>query len=169
MSDRKYSRAQIALHWLSAFYIVWALIMGFSVSLFQVTAEFKATVAAINISLATLFIPFFIIRLYLRYQFIRKRLHRSAKPLVSFIHNLIYLIISLVLVSGVLMMDRPIEVFSLLTLPQPIHDPAWLTGFKKVHLLSNSLLGGLISLHVLAVIKHEWAGTRVLRRMTFKV
>lgn len=169
MHDRKYSRAQIALHWLSALYIAWALVMGFSVSLFQVTAEFKATVAAMNISLATLFIPIFIIRLYLRYHFVRRHPPKTAEPLVSFVHNLIYLIISLALVSGVLMMDRPIEVFNLLTFPQPIHDPAWLTGLKKVHLLSNSLLGVLISLHVLAVIKHEVVGIRVLRRISFRM
>jgi cytochrome b561 len=169
MNDRKYSRTQIALHWLSALYIVWGLVMGFYVSLFHVTAELKASVAAMNISLAALFTPLFIIRLYLRFHFVRHRRPKTAEPLVSFVHNLVYLIVSLVLLSGVLMMDRPIEVFGLLTLPQPIHDPAWLNGFKKVHLLSNSLLAMLISLHVLAVIKHEVTGTRVLKRMTFRI
>lgn len=168
MNTRTYTTAQVALHWLSALFILWALVMGFYVSLFNVSTHFKEAVAALNVSLATLFIPFFILRFYLRVKSMRERKVKT-EPLVSFIHNLIYAVTGLVLVTGVLMMDRPIDVFDWFTLPQPITHTVWLNAFMKVHLVSNGVLGILVALHVLAVVKHEWAGTRVLQRMRFGV
>jgi cytochrome b561 len=87
--------------------------------------------------------------------------------LALFAHTLIYLVISLVLVTGVLMMDRPIDVFGLLEIAQPLSDPGLISRFLTLHVWACIFLALLIVLHIGAVIVHELCGHRVLRRMSF--
>ncbi len=158
------------LHWLSAVIIVWALSSGFYVSLFDVALTVKEWVAFINVSLTTVFLPFFVVRLYI---FLRRRrsdntMHRSlGEHLASFVHGLIYLVVSMVLVTGILMMDRVINVFDLLFIPQPLQDPYWIQLFLKIHVWACVVLAVLVGLHMSAVIKHEVSGRRVLGNMWF--
>lgn len=165
MRTSHYTWGQVALHWLSALFIIWALVMGSYVALFNVSATFKAMIAALNVSLSMLFIPFFAVRTWLRIRHLRAHGHSPGERLAGWVHNLIYSVTGLVLATGVLMMNRPIEIFSWLTLPQPLLDPLWLQRFHVLHVGLNVLLAALVVLHVLAVVKHEWAGVRVLRRM----
>lgn len=165
MKPAHYTFTQVSLHWLSAAFILWALVMGFSVMLLDVSSAFKATIAGLNVSLSILFIPVFALRTWLRLRHLRAHGHRPGERLAGVIHNVIYAVTALVLLTGVLMMDRPIQVFSWVTLPQPILDPVWDHRFHTLHAACNALLGMLVALHVLAVVKHEAVGKRVLRRM----
>lgn len=168
MSHNKYTRAQIALHWLSAFIILWSLCAGSYVALFKVSQDVKSMLTALNISMTTLFIPFFLVRVVLRINHLRKYTAAPGEILATFVHNLIYLITGMVLLTGVLMMDRPIVVFGLLSMPPLITSPELLRGFHAAHQQSTAMLGGLVLLHLLAVVKHELSGNRILKRMSFQ-
>lgn len=168
MGRHCYTPQQKYLHWVSAVIIVWALVSGFYVALFDVTSATKSWVAFVNVSITTVLIPLFVWRLYLaltrrtgsvgqRYSFTEK--------LVVFAHWIIYLVIGIVLITGVLMMDRPITVFDLFFIPQPLKDPYWIGLFFTVHIWSCAVLALLVAVHVAAVLTHEIVGHRVLKRM----
>lgn len=165
MKTIPYSATQVMLHWLSAVFILWALIMGSSVAVFDVSPEFKSMIAALNVSLSVLFIPFFVVRALLRIGYLKRHGAQADERLAGFIHNLIYAVTGVVLVTGVLMMNRPIQVFSWFTLGQPLTNPLWLHRFHTLHIVANALLGALVVLHMLAVVKHQLSGKPVLRRM----
>nr|WP_229631855.1 cytochrome b/b6 domain-containing protein [Pseudomonas quercus] len=156
------------LHWLNAGIILWALLAGFYVALLPVAADVKHWVAWVNVSLTTLMIPLFIWRCLLAF---RRRGRAVAQPpalmgrLATAVHLLLYFTITVVLVTGVLMMERPIVVFGWFALPQPLQSPALTGGFHTVHIASCYVLAGLVGVHVLAVLKHALAGQPVLRRM----
>ncbi|WP_019211452.1 cytochrome b [Yersinia massiliensis] len=165
----KYSWQQIVLHWISAVIIVWATVTGFYVALFDVAPTLKTLIGFINVSLTTLFIPVFIIRLY--YYFTAEKPEEiNTTRLTIFIahavHFIIYLNIMIVMVTGVLMMERDINVFGLFMIPQPIHNLAVTSTFNTVHIISCTTLAALVLLHIAAVIKHELSGKRVLKRMS---
>ncbi|WP_433740404.1 cytochrome b [Pseudomonas putida] len=168
MTHSKYTTAQIALHWLSAFIILWSLCMGSYVALFNASPDIKSMITALNISMTTLFIPFFLLRTILRINHLHKHPAGPGELLATFVHNLIYLITAIVLLTGVLMMDRPITVFGLLSMPQLITDPQLLHSFHAAHQDSTGMLGGLLLLHLLAVAKHELSGNHILRNMSFQ-
>ncbi|RON10750.1 hypothetical protein BK659_04355 [Pseudomonas brassicacearum] len=170
MKTLSYTRAQKFLHWLSAVIIIWALVSGFYVALFEVALPVKEWVAFINVSMTTAFLPFFVVRLYLSFRRSRSSARQCstlAENVASFVHWLIYLVVSLVLVTGVLMMDRVINVFDLLFIPQPLQDPDWIQLFIKIHVWACVVLAALVALHMSAVIKHEVSGRRVLVNMWF--
>lgn len=169
MTVSGYSRQRVLLHWMSAAVILWTLASGFYVAGVNVSAQVRHWVAFINVSLTTVFIPFFIWRLFI---FIYHALHVSVvaslmlERLVLLAHSLIYLTVSIVLVTGVLMMDRPINVFEVLKIPQPLVNPGLIATSAAIHVWACVVLTVLIALHVGAVIVHEVCGHRVLRRMS---
>lgn len=164
-----YSGQRVWLHWLSAAVIIWTLVSGFYVAGVEVPARISQWVSFINVSLTTVFIPFFVWRLCL---FIAQVRHTNLSALsaekkrVFFVHALIYFTVIVVLVTGVLMMDRPIDVFAAVEIAQPLSDPALIGVFLTIHVWSCLFLSALIVLHVGAVIVHELCGRRVLRRMS---
>ncbi|MCS3409169.1 cytochrome b [Serratia sp. AKBS12] len=164
----KYSRPQIILHWLSAAIIIWATLSGFYVAIVGVADPVSDAIGFFNVSITTVFIPLFILRCYY-FLSAPKPTDANANPWLNFIahatHLLLYVTILVVLITGVLMMERAINVFHLFTLPQPLHDP-WLTGlFNRIHIISCAVLAALIALHIAAVIKHEWQNKQLLKRM----
>ena len=64
MNTADYSTCQKLLHWVSAVIIVWALLSGSVVAIFAVPASVKAWVFFFNVSLTTLYIPVFVVRVY---------------------------------------------------------------------------------------------------------
>lgn len=164
-----YSTQRVWLHWLSAAVIVWTLISGFYVASVNASPRLAQWVAFFNVSLTTVFIPFFVWRLFI---FTSHARHTSVRAfdfmekLALFAHTLIYLVISIVLVTGVLMMDRPIDVFGLVQIAQPLSDPELISRFLIIHVWACVVLSVLIVLHVGAVVVHELCGHRVLRRMS---
>lgn len=164
-----YSRRRVLLHWLSAVIILWALASGFYVAFNPVSASTQQWVGSFNVSLTTLFIPFFVWRTWL---FVCEREANGTalslnKRLALAVHTLIYLVIGVVLVTGVLMMKSAISVFGLVRFPQPLADPALIELANTIHALSCMVLSMLVALHLCAVLWHEFSGRRVVRRMSF--
>ncbi|MEA5206355.1 cytochrome b [Enterobacter mori] len=166
----KYAWQQIILHWLSAVIIIWATISGFYVALFDVTPGLKNWMGFFNVSLTTVFIPFFVLRLWYMFRLGKPKEHAPATiatHVAHVAHMALYINISVVLISGVLMMERDINVFHLFILPQPISNLEVTQLCNKIHIFSCSTLGALVLLHILAVIKHELFGKRIMRKMWF--
>ncbi|AJI96148.1 prokaryotic cytochrome b561 family protein [Yersinia ruckeri] len=166
---KNYSWQQVILHWISAVVIIWATVTGFYVGLFNVSDELKTLTSFINVSLTTLLIPVFIIRLYFYFTSERPEeinTNPFTRLIAHLVHFLLYLNITLVLVTGVLMMERDINVFDIFIIPQPIQDLSITGIFNTVHVFSCATLGTLIVLHIAAVVKHELSGKKVLRRMS---
>lgn len=168
--EEKYNRTQVVLHWVSAIVIIWGTISGFTVALFDAAAAHKEWVGFVNVSLTTLFIPVFIVRLWWA--------KRSGKPkdnlltpreqrLSSIGHRLIYINITLVMITGVLMMERDINVFNWISFARPLHDPVITGLFNQLHKFSCATLGLLVAGHILAVVKHHHKGRNLLRRMSW--
>ena len=164
-----YSTQRVWLHWVSAAVIIWTLVSGFYVAFVDVPARVGERVAFINVSLTTVFIPFFVWRLFIFVVHARQASVNTLSPmekLALFVHTLIYLTVTVVLVTGVLMMDRPIDVFGWVDIAQLLSDPALIALFATIHVWSCLVLSLLIAMHVGAVIFHELCGHRVLRRMS---
>ncbi|MBV6824400.1 cytochrome b/b6 domain-containing protein [Pseudomonas sp. PD9R] len=172
MKNSGYSRQRVLLHWLSAVVILWTLASGFYVTGIEVSAGVKYWVGFINVSLTTVFIPFFVWRLCIfaaHARYTRVSALFFEEKLALFAHTLIYLTVSIVLVTGVLMMDRPINVFGVVEIAQPLSDPELIAQFFTAHVWACVVLSGLIAVHVAAVIVHEVCGHRILRRMSLRL
>ncbi|WP_447858935.1 cytochrome b [Enterobacter ludwigii] len=166
--SQKYHRSQIVLHWVSAAIIIWATLSGFYIAIFDASAAIRDAISFFNVSLTTVFIPLFVLRCYYALT-LPKPADANTNPWLNFIahatHRLLYIIIFVVLFTGVLMMERDINVFNIITLPQPLHDPNVTAWFNRIHIISCAALGVLVALHIAAVIKHELQGKRLLQRM----
>jgi cytochrome b561 len=82
-------------------------------------------------------------------------------------HCAIYVLTALVLVTGVLMMEKSADVFGLIRFGPVLTQPALHEAFSQLHIGSCIVLAALIALHVAAVIKHQLTGHSVLKRMWF--
>ncbi|WP_343047954.1 cytochrome b/b6 domain-containing protein [Pseudomonas reactans] len=167
-TPRVYSGSQVWLHWMSTVVILWALLSGFYMAVFDVAKNIKNGLAFFNISLTTLYIPFYIFRLYSSFfhGFSSGGKRRSLSDYMALlVHKSIYMVLGVVLVTGVLMMDRPINVFNFLRIAQPLADPVAIHGFTQVHIQACMVLLALVVLHVGAVIVHESCGRPVLKNM----
>ncbi|MGX1172624.1 cytochrome b [Pseudomonas sp. R151218B TE3479] len=164
-----YSRPRVLLHWLSAVIILWTLVSGFYVAYNPVSAATEHWIGSLNVSLTTLFIPLFVWRACLFVCALEP--HGTApapiKKLAFAVHAVIYLVIAVVLVTGVLMMKSTISVFGLVHFPQPLNDPTLIELASTTHTSACVVLSVLVALHLCAVAWHEFAGRRVVRRMTF--
>lgn len=171
VSVKRYTKAQVVLHWLSAVVILWALVSGFYISLLEVSAKIKSWVGSFNVSLTTLYVPFFVWRVIL---YVRRLgsgcfvFSNRMDYIVFAVHFVMYFLIFIVLLSGVLMMTRPISVFGLLNLAPLLSDGAVRDGFLIAHVGTCIALGLMVVVHIAAVVRHECAGRRVLKRMTFQ-
>jgi cytochrome b561 len=88
------------------------------------------------------------------------------RSLATGVHGLIYATIFAVLASGFLMVPNGYSFFGLIEIHTPFPKGALTDELFTVHRASCALLGGLVALHVLAVIKHQLiARNDVLRRM----
>lgn len=166
-----YSPYQIVLHWLSAIIIIWSTISGFWVSFFEMDPAVKNWVSFFNISLTTLFIPVFAVRIYLAYRQpsdIKAEARTLNDSLALWAHRGLYGLTTVVLLTGVMMMDRPINIFGLVSIPQPLDNPELIDVFFKIHVAACWILALLIGLHIAAVIKHEISGNPVMKRMSLK-
>lgn len=166
--NTKYSRMRIYLHWLSAIVIIWATFSGFYIFLGKPSADTKALISFINVSLTTCFIPFFILRVFYSLKHpsppvaaAQQKTHKMAKR----VHIVLYANISAVLITGVLMMDRAINVFNLFSIPAPFSNPAITHFFHSVHIFSCTTLALLVVMHILAVVKHQFSGHGIMHRM----
>ena len=168
MQVDKYCWQQILLHWVSALVIGWAMVSGFYVSAFDVAPATAHLVGFVNVGLTTLFIPIFLLRWLMRWVKARPGAvneNRRARRVAHVVHEVLYWLTALVLLTGVLMMDRAIDVFGWFAISPLISDPSWLSTWLKLHVAANVLLTLVVALHVGAVVLHEVSGRKVLRRM----
>jgi cytochrome b561 len=137
-------------------------------SFLELPAEIKGGMASFNVSLTTLFIPFFLLRLYVAASRSAAILHASwtlQQVAARLTHRAIYSSTTVVLISGVLMMQHSADVFGVARFG-PVLTHAWLRGwFTQIHTWSCVALAALITLHVAAVIKHQLSGHSIIRRM----
>ncbi|MAB26003.1 hypothetical protein EF096_10040 [Pseudomonas neustonica] len=165
----KYDATARLLHWISAAVILWATLTGFSTLLLANDSALKHVIADFNVSLTTLFIPVFLCRVIYRLRTpspsYNNQLSTKEAGIAKVAHCVMYILVTLVLLSGVLMMTKDIELFHLIAIPQMVHNDFALALLKKLHTLATVLLGIGIILHLAAVVKHELAGKTMLRRI----
>lgn len=168
MNLQPYTTKQKILHGLSMLIIIWLLVSGFCLGLVDSAATYKHFFSQLNVSLSLLLILLFIPRLFISFGrgFPAVKKSRQIMPWLVFItHTTIYLMVVIVLVTGILMMNGPIIFFNTISFPQPLHDPAWIERFVLLHTQACSVLALLVTMHVGAAIKHQLAGRAILQRM----
>jgi len=157
------------LHWISALVILWASISGLYIAFFELETQIKSKILSFNVSITTVFIPLFCWRIYYRIKHGVPPAHPTMSALEVKLahvgHTVLYVLVSLVLVSGVLMMDHDVSVFQLVTIPQLLQQPSNIHFFETMHLYTCRLLAALVVCHLAALIKHEMMGRRILKRM----
>jgi cytochrome b561 len=169
MNTKRYDRLSRYLHWASAAVIIWASLSGFYLATLDPGSALRGGLSFFNVSLTTAFTPLFVIRV----------IHavRTSKPaslnvprwqqrVAQIVHSMLYALTSIVLASGILMMDHSINVFGLIMLPNPITDAGVNHYFYLMHRHSCAALFILVVVHVAAVVRHQRAGRPVLARMT---
>ncbi|KAF0865956.1 cytochrome b [Pseudomonas sp. LD120] len=167
MSTCNYSKPHVLLHWTFAIIIIWATISGFSNALFTLPAAIADSINFINVSLTFMLIPLFGLRILCALDHQEPASpNRVARLLAKAGHLALYVMTGLVLVTGVLMMDRPINLFGLLYLQQPLHEQLLTDFFNVVHKYCCIALALLVIGHVAAVAVHHWRGEKLLRRMS---
>jgi cytochrome b561 len=83
-------------------------------------------------------------------------------------HCAIYVLTAVVLLTGVLMMKEPADVFGLVRFGPVLTQPELHEWFTRLHIGSCIALAALLALHIAAVIKHQMSGNPVLKRMWFE-
>lgn len=164
----KYSMLQKLLHGVSALTIIWLLMSGFYVGLISESIALKRLISELNVSVSLLFVPVFLLRLCVSFGrgYSGLKDEKSLTPwLAFFVHTMMYISVVIVLLSGVLMMDKPIVFFNVATFPQPLNNVDLIAFFGRIHTPACVMLSALITLHVVAVIKHQLAGQSVIKRM----
>lgn len=168
MVQHTYCWQQILLHWVSAWVIGWTLVSGFYISVFDVEPSTARFVGFVNVGLTTLFIPVFLLRWLVRLLMARPVAvndNTLARRAAHIVHQGMYWVTAMVLLSGVLMMDREIDVFGWFGIAPLLSDPSWLSAWLTLHVAANVVLALAVVMHVGAVVMHELAGRRVLRQM----
>lgn len=168
MNHPHYSRPRRLLHWLFAAVVLWATISGYASVLLQPPPSVQQAIAFINVSLTSVLVPLFVVRLFylVRHPAPPAPAHQGAleRRLAQAGHAALLITLGTALFSGVLMMSRPIDLFGL-QLPQPLQDPAAISVFEELHHYSCLALALLVAGHIAAVLFHQWRGHGVLRRM----
>lgn len=157
------------LHWGIAAVMIYVMIVGYSLH-FMTDARIFAFFSVTNMSLALVLTPLMAARFIWR--FFRPKvpygdmLQGHHKGLVHLLHEIFYLLIFVVLLSGFLMLEHGFAVFGALDFPRPIANLDVNRFFFAVHRYACIALSAMIVLHVAAVIKHHcFARQAILRRM----
>lgn len=165
----KYDLTSRVLHWISALVILWATISGFYTLIPNVDEQLKQLIASFNVSITAVFIPIFCFRIINRLR--NKTPSHSGlitsveKKIAEVMHIFLYVLVGVVLLTGVLMMDKQILIFNVFQFDQVFDNPTVLVVFKTIHRYSTELLAVCVFVHIAALVKHELSGKRVLRRM----
>jgi cytochrome b561 len=167
--NKPYSTWRVYLHWVSAAVILWATFSGFGVSLLAHDDRFRLWVESVNPQLTSVFIPVFMWRVWLAVTQDQTPAPQGLQAyLARWAHVALYVVVSAVLITGVLMMTHPVDMLSLFQLPQLIHSATTLSTLHEVHHVLCAVLAGLVALHLMAVVQHQVMGRSVLGRMMAK-
>jgi len=167
-NEQRYNFTAKSLHWLSAVIILWATASGLWLTVSDAGEDIKHFIAGFNVSLTTVFIPFFVWRIAHRICCGAPEhavLTQKESLIATIMHVVMYIVVVIVLVSGVLMMGENISVFGVFSIPACIGNEEYRICFEGIHKYSSRFLGICVLIHVLAVVKHEVKGVKILRRM----
>lgn len=165
---KRYPPLAMALHWLCAAVMLWALLSGFALASGTLPPALAKAVPPLNVALTTLLVPFWLLRLLNR---IRFRMPPPASmpargwKMARRGHLALYALGSLSLLSGMLMMERAVDVFGWFTLAAPLPPGSLTRGFARVHFASNAVLALAVIAHIAAVVLHHRRGLPILWRM----
>ncbi|MCE4057122.1 cytochrome b [Pseudomonas sp. Au-Pse12] len=167
MPSCTYSKPHVLLHWTFAAIIIWATVTGFGNALLDLPTALADGISFINVSLTFMLIPLLGLRILCALDH-QEPAHpnRALRLLAKVGHLALYVVTGLVLVTGVLMMERPINLFGLLSLYQPLQEPLLTEFFNRVHKYACVALAMLVVGHVAAVAVHHWRGEKLLQRMS---
>lgn len=146
------------LHWVLAIGIIYATIVGYGLHFISDPQVFTFF-SELNMSLATVMATLMVVRFIWR--FFRPSVPYGShitghkKGLVVLLHEIFYLIIFAVLISGFLMLEHGYSLFGLIQIPQPLENLEVNRFFFTVHRISCISLGLMLLMHVCAVIKHQ--------------
>ncbi len=169
MRSTAYSTPRVLLHWIFALVIIWATVSGFGNAMLDLPTALGDGINFINVSLTAVLIPLFALRIYFALAQPMAHAPEDGHPvLVKAGHLGLYVMTGLVLVTGVLMMERPINVFAVALIPQPLTEPLLTSFFNTVHKACCVLLALLVMGHVAAVAVHHRSGQPLLRRMSLR-
>lgn len=165
----RYDRFSRILHWVLAVGIIYAGLVGYGLHFISDPHVFSFF-SELNMSLATVMTLLMIVRF--TWRFFRsavpygEHIQGNKKGLVILLHEVFYLIIFVVLISGFLMLKDGYSLFGMLPIPQPLHNLEVNIFFFTVHRYSCMALGLMLLMHVAAVIKHQLIDKKnILSRM----
>ncbi|WP_252176126.1 cytochrome b/b6 domain-containing protein [Endozoicomonas sp. 4G] len=162
----RYHPASVLLHWFSAVIILWATISGFLVAFTALPSHIEGMIGYFNVAITAIFVPFFILRVMVRLVKGKPKNETDSLP-AEIGHFLLYTNIAIVLVTGLLMMERPIDLFGLLSLG-PFISSEEVTGiFHSIHRVTCMTLAALVFGHIGAVVVHHLRKKPVIKAMTF--
>ncbi|MCS3407085.1 cytochrome b [Serratia sp. AKBS12] len=165
-----YDRFSKVMHWLVAIIIIYATCMGYLLHALEGTAWFDFF-SELNMSLGTLALPVMLVRFIWRFfrpsvampDYISPR----KKQMIALIHEVFYLVIFLVLISGFLMLTKGFYLFWILYIPQPVTTPEVNDFFFKIHRIGCITLGIFMIAHIGAVFNYLRQGKKeILKKMT---
>ncbi|OPJ99449.1 cytochrome b [Serratia marcescens] len=159
LKTARYDTFSRVLHWVVAVGIIYAMIVGYSLHFISNPTVFTFF-SELNMSLAT------VVTILMAVRFVWRFLRPSVpygdnivgykKGIVVLLHEVFYIIIFVVLISGFLMLEKSYYLFGIIYVPQPLKNVEVNAFFFLVHRYSCISLGGMLVLHVLAVIKHQF-------------
>ncbi|RQH06934.1 cytochrome b [Paraburkholderia dinghuensis] len=152
----RYDRFTRYLHWAVATGIIYASIVGYSLNYIS-SPGVHNFFSVLNMSLATVVTVLMCGRFVWR--FFRPSINKPGQvpakrnSAANFAHEVFYIIIFTVLISGFLMLKHGYNFFGLFYVPRPIAVNDVNDFFFKIHRYSTATLVIMLFLHVLAVVK----------------
>lgn len=167
--NQRYDLLSRFLHWLVAIVIIYAMAMGYILHALEGTRWFNFF-SVLNMSLGTIATPIMVLRFIWR--FLRPSvplpafIPRYKKQLIILFHELFYLTIFVVLISGFLMLQQDYHLLGLIPVAHPVSIQAVNDFFFQIHRYSCILLGIFLIIHVAAVLRDSSRKEKnILRRM----
>jgi len=158
------------LHWSMAVIIIYASVAGYSMHLLNTNSSLYLFLSALNMSLATVSTPLLIIR-YLWVFFRTEPDMPSSIPtrqlsIAKAVHSFLYFLMFVVFLSGYLMLTHSYSLFWMVEVNNLINDTEVNQLFFKIHRIACMVLSVTVTMHILAVIKHQLiAKNNVLKLM----
>ncbi len=156
-------------HWVFAAGIIYASVAGYTLARLA-SGSVHDFLSRLNMSIATVLIALFPLRAGWKLVRVEPRalpgVSARQRALAHRMHLLIYVTIFAVLASGFLMVPNGYSFFGLAEIHTPFAKGALTDRFFVIHRAGCALLAGVLVLHVVAVVKHQWiARNDILRRM----
>ena len=165
----RYDLMSRVLHWVMASVIIYATIAGYVMHYVTSHPELFSFLSVLNMSLATIATPLFIVR-YVWSHFrssptMPLSVPEGQKCVAKLAHSLMYLVMFIVFSTGYLMLKEPYSLFWLVSVNNPITDPAINGFFFYLHRASCIALACLVVLHVCAALKHHFVSRNYVLKM----